>query len=37
MRFPIDVILLGWRRSVANPLRYRRLEEIMQERGVALD
>jgi transposase-like protein len=37
MRFPIDVILLCIRWYAAYPLSYRHLEEMMQERGVAVD
>lgn len=37
MRFPIDVILVCIRWYAAYPLRYRHLEEIMEERGVSVD
>ena len=37
MRFPIDVILVCIRRYAANPLSYRHLEEMMEERGVSVD
>jgi putative transposase len=37
MHFPIDVILVCIRWYVAYPLSYRHLEEMMQERGVAVD
>jgi len=37
MRFPIDVILVCIRWYVAYPLSYRHLEEMMAERGVAVD
>lgn len=37
MRFPIDVILVCIRWYVAYPLRYRHIEEIMEERGVSVD
>ena len=37
MRFPIDVILVCIRWYVAYPLSYRHLEEMMEERGVAVD
>jgi putative transposase len=37
MRFPIDVILVCIRWSVAYRLSYRHLEEIMEERGVSVD
>jgi transposase-like protein len=37
MRFPIDVILVCIRWYAAYPLSYRQLEEMMQERGVAVD
>ena len=37
MRFPIDVILVCIRWYTAYPLSYRHLEEMMQERGVAVD
>jgi putative transposase len=37
MRFPIDVILVCIRWYAAYPLSYRHLEEMMQERGVAVD
>ena len=35
--FPIDIILMGVRWSVAYPLSYRQVEARMQERGVAVD
>jgi len=37
MRFPIDVILVCIRWYAAYPLSYRHLEEMVQERGVAVD
>jgi putative transposase len=37
MRFPIDVILVCIRGYAAYALSYRHLEEMMQERGVAVD
>ena len=37
MRFPIDVILVCIRWSVAYPRSYRHLEEMMEERGVSVD
>ena len=37
MRFAVDVILTCIRWYAAYPLSYRHLEEIMQERGVAVD
>ena len=37
MRFPIDVILVCIRWYTAYSLSYRRLEEMMQERGVFVD
>ena len=37
MRFPIDVNLVCIRWHVAYPLSYRRLEEMMDERGVSVD
>ena len=37
LRFPIDVILVCIRWYAAYPLSYRHLEEMMQERGVAVD
>lgn len=37
VRFPIDVILVCIRWYAAHPLSYRHLEEMMQERGVAVD
>jgi putative transposase len=37
MRFPIDVILVCIRWYAAYPLSYRHLEEMMHERGVAVD
>ena len=37
MRFPVDVILVCIRWYAAYPLSYRHLEEMMQERGVAVD
>jgi putative transposase len=37
MRFPIDVILVCIRWYAAYPLSHRHLEEMMQERGVAVD
>jgi putative transposase len=37
MWFPIDVILVCIRWYAAYPLSYRHLEEMMQERGVAVD
>jgi transposase-like protein len=36
MRFPVDVILVCIRWCVAYSLRYRHLEEMMRERGVAV-
>src|SRR2546421_2328673 len=35
--FPKDIILTGVRWYVAYPLSYRHVEELMQERGVAVD
>jgi putative transposase len=35
--FPQDIILLGVRWSVAYPLSYRHVEELMEERGVPID
>src|SRR4029453_8160061 len=35
--FPKDIILMGVRWSVAYPLSYRHIEELMEERGVAVD
>jgi putative transposase len=35
-RFPIDVILVCIHRYAAYPLNYRRLKEIMEERGVSI-
>lgn len=35
-RFPINVILVGIRWYAAYPLRYTHLEEMTQERGVAV-
>jgi putative transposase len=37
MRFPVGVILVCIRWYAAYPLSYRHLEEMMQERGVAVD
>jgi putative transposase len=37
MRFPIDVILVCIRWHAAYPLSYRHIEEMMRERGVAVD
>ena len=37
MCFPIDMTLVCLRWCVAYPLRYRHLEEMMQERGVFVD
>jgi transposase-like protein len=37
MRFPLDVILVCIRWYAAYPLRYRHLQEMMQERGVFVD
>ena len=37
VRFPIDVILVCIRWYAAYPLSYRHLEEMTQERGVAVD
>ena len=37
VRFPIDVILVCIRWSVAYALSYRDLEEMMEERGVSVD
>ena len=37
MRFPLDIILVCIRWYAAYPLSYRHLEEMMQERGVAVD
>ena len=37
MRFPIDVILVCIRWYTAYPLRYRHLEEMMEECGVCVD
>jgi putative transposase len=37
MRFPIDVILVCIRWYAAYPLSYRHLEEMMQERDIAVD
>jgi putative transposase len=36
-QFAKDIILWGVRWYVAYPIRYRRLEEIMGERGVTVD
>jgi putative transposase len=35
--FPQDIILMGVRWYVANPLSYRHVEELMEERGVSVD
>lgn len=35
--FPKDIILMGVRWYVAYPLSYRHVEELMEERGVAVD
>src|SRR6266849_3716573 len=35
--FPHDIILMGVRWYVAYPLRYRHVEELMEERGVPVD
>ena len=35
--FPQDIILMGVRWYVAYPLSYRHVEELMEERGVAVD
>jgi putative transposase len=35
--FPKDIILMGVRWSVAYPLSYRHIEELMEERGVEVD
>ena len=35
--FPPEIILMGVRWYVAYPLSYRHVEELMEERGVALD
>src|SRR5262249_16987556 len=35
--FPEDIILTGVRWYVAYPLSYRHVEELMEERGVAVD
>jgi transposase-like protein len=35
--FPKDIILIGVRWYVAYPLRYRHVEELMEERGVPVD
>ena len=35
--FPKDVILMSVRWYVAYPLSYRHVEELMEERGVAVD
>ncbi len=35
--FPQDIILMGVRWYVAYPLRYRHVEELMEERGVPVD
>ena len=37
MRFTADVILICVRCYVAYPLRYRHLEEMMEERGVSVE
>lgn len=37
MRFPIEVILACISCYAADPLSYRHLEEMMQERGVVVD
>ncbi len=37
MRFPIDVMLVCILWYAANPLSYRHLEEMMEERGVFVD
>lgn len=37
MRFPVEVILVCVHWYAANPLSYRHLEEIMEERGVSVD
>ena len=37
MRFPTDVILICVRWYVAYPLRYRHIEEMMEERGVSVE
>ena len=37
MRFPLDIILVCIRWYAAYPLSYRHLEEMMAERGVAVD
>ena len=35
--FPPDIILMGVRWSIASPLSTRHVEELMAERGVAVD
>jgi putative transposase len=35
--FPHDIILMGVRWYVAYPLSYRHVEELLEERGVAVD
>jgi putative transposase len=37
MRFPIEVILVGIRWYASYLLSYRHIEEMMEERGVAVD
>ena len=37
LHYPIEVILVCVRRYVAYPLRLRHLEEMLAERGVAVD
>ena len=37
MRFPVDVILVCMRWYVAYSVRYRHIEELMEERGVTVD
>jgi transposase-like protein len=35
--FPQEIILMGVRWYLAYPLRYRHVEELMEERGVSVD
>ncbi len=37
VHFPQDIILMGVRWYLAYPLSYRHVEELMEERGVAVD
>lgn len=37
LRFPLEVILVCIRWCAAYPLSYRRIEEVMEEKGVVVD